>query len=118
MIRNLTGIVQPIDSDFIWKYMNLEKFVSLLDTRSLFFTRADKFEDPYEGFTPPSVTEYYKHTIDNIVTFEMFQENWHKYTYVHLLICLTCYCSSPCTYAKYSQESFRICVVKISNILH
>ncbi len=72
MIRNLTGIVQPIDSDFLWKYM------------SLFFTRADKFEDPFEGFTPPSVTEYYKHNIDNIVTFEMFQENWHKYTYAHI----------------------------------
>ncbi len=60
--------------------MSLEKFVSLLDTRSLFFTRADKFEDPFEGFTPLSVTEYYKHNIDNIATFEMLQKNWHKYT--------------------------------------
>jgi len=33
----------------IWRYMDFTKFVSLLDTRALFFARADKLGDPFEG---------------------------------------------------------------------
>ena len=40
--------VPPIDSR-LWRYMNFAKFVSLLEIRQLFFTRADKLEDAYEG---------------------------------------------------------------------
>lgn len=63
MLLKLTGIELPDDADFLWKYMSFEKFVNLLGTKSLYFTRADKFEDPLEGFTPPPVKEHYKHTM-------------------------------------------------------
>ena len=33
----------------LWRYIDFTKFLSLLETESLFFTRADKFEDPFEG---------------------------------------------------------------------
>lgn len=33
----------------VWRYMDFTKFVSLLNSESLFFSRADKFEDPFEG---------------------------------------------------------------------
>lgn len=33
----------------IWRYMDLAKFVSMLSTRALYFTRADHFADPFEG---------------------------------------------------------------------
>jgi hypothetical protein len=36
----------------IWKYMNLAKFMSLLETKSLYFCKADKFEDVFEGKIP------------------------------------------------------------------
>ncbi|WP_238656071.1 hypothetical protein [Paenibacillus piscarius] len=36
----------------ICRYMNLPKFMSLLTNSSIFFTRADKFEDPLEGEMP------------------------------------------------------------------
>ncbi len=36
----------------VWRYMDFTKLVSLIDTRRLFFTRADKFEDPFEGSWP------------------------------------------------------------------
>lgn len=52
----LPGITTPEDTACLWRYMSFEKFVSLLATKTLFFTRADKFDDPFEGFTPPSVT--------------------------------------------------------------
>ena len=33
----------------IWRYLSLGKFVSLLATRSLYFARADRLGDPFEG---------------------------------------------------------------------
>lgn len=33
----------------IWRYMDFTKFVDLLDTKTLFFTRADRFDDQFEG---------------------------------------------------------------------
>ena len=79
MYSVLPGISLPEDRVFLWKYMSLEKFVSLLGTKSLFFTRADKFDDPFEGFTPPSVKSFYHDTVADINTLEKFQENWPKY---------------------------------------
>lgn len=36
----------------IWKYMDFAKFISLLDRKALFFPRADKLGDPFEGSFP------------------------------------------------------------------
>ncbi|HUW30049.1 MAG TPA: hypothetical protein VM223_00395, partial [Planctomycetota bacterium] len=33
----------------IWRYINVDKFRDLLDTRCLFFAWSDKLGDPYEG---------------------------------------------------------------------
>ena len=33
----------------LWRYMDFAKFVSLLEDRALFFARADKLGDPFEG---------------------------------------------------------------------
>jgi len=38
--------------------MNLEKFESLLQNNALFFCRADRFSDPYEGSIPRREAEY------------------------------------------------------------
>lgn len=40
---------KPNDSDILWRYLSFPKFVSMLKSQSLFFTRVDKFEDPFEG---------------------------------------------------------------------
>ena len=40
--------IPPIDAQ-LWRYMNFAKFVSMLEARRLFFTRADKLDDPFEG---------------------------------------------------------------------
>ena len=51
--------VIPIEPDAIlWRYMNFKKFLSLLTTKSLFFCRADKFPDPFEGTYPRKEVEY------------------------------------------------------------
>ncbi|MBR0827541.1 hypothetical protein JQ596_18610 [Bradyrhizobium manausense] len=42
----------------IWRYMDLAKFLSMLNSRALFFPRATSFDDPFEGSAPkPLVLE-------------------------------------------------------------
>jgi hypothetical protein len=40
------------DAVRVWRYMDFTKLVSLVDSRRLYFTRADKFHDPFEGSWP------------------------------------------------------------------
>ena len=41
---------QPTDPGIpVWRYMDFTKFVSMLESRSLFFARSDKLGDPFEG---------------------------------------------------------------------
>lgn len=44
----------PPDDAVLWRYMDFTKFVSLLDRSALFFVRADKLNDPFEGAWPDS----------------------------------------------------------------
>ena len=39
----------PPQDAILWRYMDFTKFVSLLDSSSLFFSRADLLGDPFEG---------------------------------------------------------------------
>ena len=41
--------VPPPQNATLWRYLDFTKFVSLLDKQSLFFSRADKLGDPFEG---------------------------------------------------------------------
>jgi hypothetical protein len=47
----------PPDETPIWRYMDLPKFVSVLSTSSLFFVRADRLDDPFEGSLPRATRE-------------------------------------------------------------
>jgi hypothetical protein len=42
----------PADDAVIWRFMNSTKFLSMIVKQTLFFCRADKLEDPYEGQVP------------------------------------------------------------------
>ena len=39
----------PDPEDKLWRYMDIAKFISMLNTNSLYFASADSFEDPFEG---------------------------------------------------------------------
>ena len=43
---------EPEDEAILWRYFALDKFRSLVSTKSLYLRRADKFDDPLEGKTP------------------------------------------------------------------
>ena len=59
MITELKGTVQPKDKDTVWRYMGFEKFADILATGSLFFSRADKYDDKFEGYIPELIMRYY-----------------------------------------------------------
>jgi hypothetical protein len=41
--------ITPGDDEVLWRYMDLTRFIGLLETGSLFFCRADLFQDAFEG---------------------------------------------------------------------
>lgn len=47
----------PPDDAVLWRYMDFVRFVSLLEKNALFFPRADKLEDPFEGYRPISAVK-------------------------------------------------------------
>lgn len=40
---------QPEPQSHLWRYLDLARFVAILSTQKLYFTRLDHFEDKYEG---------------------------------------------------------------------
>src|ERR1700681_894935 len=45
----LPNFITPDDDTVLWRYSNFAKFRDLIERRKLWFSRADKFEDPLEG---------------------------------------------------------------------
>ncbi len=83
MPKTLKGITQPKDNDTLWRYMSFEKFANILATRSLFFTRADKYDDKFEGYIPEAIMRYYGSPnirIDPNLRQYIMCNCWHKGT--------------------------------------
>ncbi len=50
----------PHDQTIIWRYMDFERFVNLLETGSLFFSRVDNLGDQHEGKVPKETIEAWR----------------------------------------------------------
>ena len=48
------------DSTRVWRYMNFRKFQSIISQRALFFCRADRFDDKWEGVFPIKMIENFE----------------------------------------------------------
>lgn len=59
----------------IWRYMDFTKFVSILDKRALFFARADKLPDPFEGSYSKANIEIRPKLYKDIPEFDIFQKS-------------------------------------------
>ena len=88
MYQHHPNLLPPPDDTVLWRYMDFTKFVSLLETRALFFCRADQLSDPFEGsispVTPPAAPPDLKvgpiavHRIDLRQVVQMARVNcWH-----------------------------------------
>jgi hypothetical protein len=64
----------PSDNSTVWRYLDFTKFISLLDRSALFFCRADKFEDQFEG----------RYSIANDNNRVQWLEKENQYTAEHL----------------------------------
>ena len=68
----------PTDNTLIWRYMDFTKFISLLETSSLFFAQGDKLGDPFEGsFPKPNIrSRFYQNiprqVLNDITKFRMY----------------------------------------------
>lgn len=57
--------VDPIDKNTkLWRFMDFTKFVSLIHTKSLFFCKASKLPDPWEGEFP---RKELNHLVNNVL---------------------------------------------------
>ena len=75
MYRSHPVFVEPHDEEIkVWRYLDFTKLVSLIDTRRLFFARADKLNDPFEGSLPKSTVES-----RNLMPSGMPEEFWKYY---------------------------------------
>jgi hypothetical protein len=77
--------ITPNLDSIIWRYMSLEKFELLLADKSLFFCRADKFADPFEGTIPLKEAEYRKKTWGDEESIKSIS-NFHIRFKGHLLV--------------------------------
>ena len=77
-------------SNILWRYMDLAKFIDLLESRSLRLSRADKFSDKFEGsFTPSLKLLIEKAYNDNGIklTYPEFKDKLRERIYIN------CWCN-------------------------
>ena len=53
MYAQRNSLMTPDEDAILWRYMTFTKFASLLTKKALFFARADKLGDPFEGSLSP-----------------------------------------------------------------
>jgi len=69
MILQHHYFVLPADPETtIWRYFSFTKFVSLLQTGALHFSRSDRFDDPFEGTVPDGAREAIQASLATIST--------------------------------------------------
>lgn len=54
-----------VESQKVWRYMDLFKLEDIIKNKSLFFNRIDKFKDDLEGISPQSCEECILNTVNN-----------------------------------------------------
>lgn len=52
--ENAFALPELRDDQFLWRYLSIEQYLSLLLNSSLYFSRADRFGDEFEGTLPPA----------------------------------------------------------------
>ncbi|WP_157884800.1 DUF2971 domain-containing protein [Halorubrum aethiopicum] len=64
--ENAFDLPELEDDEFLWRYLSVEQYLSLLLESSLYFSRADRLEDKFEGTLPeathldPDIRQIYR----------------------------------------------------------
>ena len=80
------------DGTVISRYFKFERFVDILETHSLWFSRPFRFEDQWEGLFPPSYVRRTRQYADaNGISFEEFDQDFRRrllrHRYAHFVNC-------------------------------
>lgn len=108
----------PEDDSSLLRYMDFAKFVSLLDNQALFFVRADKLSDPYEGAPPDlNIKHWYQQHSGlhkdifnelNVQTMEFFYKNNRRFSLI------SCWNESdkdtPALWQEFTQVTYGIAI--------
>lgn len=92
---NIMTIKKEIDRNNdlkLWKYIDFTKFLSLLDSNSLYFARADQLLDSYEGTYP--LTDHRK------IRRQVYLNSWHRSDY-----------ESAAMWEQYAQKNEGLAIV-------
>jgi hypothetical protein len=56
-------ILEPcaFNNQYLWKYLDIHKFLYFLNEKSIYFARSDQFEDPNEGLPESIIRRIYEH---------------------------------------------------------
>jgi hypothetical protein len=70
----------PPDNQLIWRHMNIEKLLALLQTERLFFAPLRLMKDPFEGHFPPSLRAWVLEQIgDQLLRKNLTEEDLYKH---------------------------------------
>ena len=90
MYEDDTNLEKPRNENVtIWRYIDFTKLISLLFKESLYFTRVDKFEDPFEGSLSKANVKLRSSNFKGILphyeitTLSEFYKTFVKLTYVN-----------------------------------
>ena len=63
------NLSQPEDNNaYVWRFIDLPKFLDLIRSGSLYFCRGDQFDDPYEGMPPDELRAFIDIDIDEPIS--------------------------------------------------
>ena len=105
---------KPADENVrIWRYLDFAKFVSMLDNRTLFFARADKLGDPFEGSYSKLNIKLRKETHDKIP-----EQKWKELSAIHeklkRFVLINCWsmgdCESDILWKYYLKSEYGVAV--------
>src|SRR3954469_2935546 len=76
MVQEHEEFEQIEDGEILWRYQDVARYIDLLLKRQLFFSRADSFEDPFEGkYNKQSTEESLKSNLEKMPEESKTKEN-------------------------------------------
>jgi len=107
-------IETPDNNQTIWRYMDFSKYVDLMITSELHFTRADKFEDPYDC----SGMQFFNKPDKQLPSAPPEGKEWTRKvnTFGRLFVYLNCWhmndVESPALWKLYSENKYETIAIQ------
>lgn len=71
---------EPGESDLLWKYMDLQKFLAIIINKQFYYSRLDQLDDSYEGINQGYLSQLLLHELnkkdDIINTDHRYYQSW------------------------------------------